>query len=295
MQLVTTPFNKQYLLIWRTEFIFYTPQQRKLAGEWSHVRFTGMPQPNEPKLINSNLKKPLPFAANTFDALYSFHVMEHLSLEAGANHLKEMYRLLKPGAVCRVSTPDLEFFTQDYLKQLQLYNQQPDQTQYQKYQWALLNVIDQAVRRRSGGKMIDAIRDNDFVEDHLKYLNGDLLLALTDLPVPTLKNVLTNKIEYVDGTRTSVSFRCKAFFLIGLQKAISYLHRPWQLKLTYENNLWCYDPILLSRLFEQAGFKNVVVRDYKTSGIGHWERYNFDQSAYGDYPLEPSLYVEGVK
>ncbi|GAB3342280.1 hypothetical protein GCM10027299_56980 [Larkinella ripae] len=295
MNLVTNPFGKKYLLVWRTEFIFYTPQQRQLAGEWSHVRFTGLPQPAEPKLINSNLKKPLPFPANTFDALYSFHVNEHLSLAAGAQFLKEAHRLLKPGAVCRISTPDLEFFVDDYLKQLRQYRQQPGPAQFQQYQWALFNVIDQSVRQQSGGEMLDAIVTNDFVEEHLMHLNGDLLRALRDLPNPSLKQILKNDIRYIDGTPVSPGFRLNAFWRVGLQKAIAKFYRPWHLHLSREKNLWIYDAVTLTRLFEQAGFREVVVRDYKTSGIEHWERYHFDRSAYGDYALEPSLYVEGRK
>lgn len=295
MNVVTTPFAKKYLFIWRTELLFYTPERRKLAGEWTHVCFTGLPEADEPTLINSNLKKPLPFPNGTFDAVYSVHVVEHQSRAAGGQLLKDAYRLLKPGGICRISTPDLEFFARDYLNQLQRYRLDPDKKQFQRYQWALLNVLDQAVRRRSGGEMIDVIQNKEYVQEHLENLNGDLLVFIQNTSRSSIKRILTNTTTYVDGNSTSIGYRLNALFRAGVRKVITLLSRPWHLRLSRENNLWYHDSVSLIQLFEQAGFRDVVVKDYKTSGIDQWERYNFDQSAYGDYPVEPSLFIEGVK
>ena len=57
----------------------------------------------------------------------------------------------------------------------------------------------------------------------------------------------------------------------------------------------CGTASLSGRLFSEAGFSVVTAADYRTSNIPGWARYNFDQSAYGEYPLEPSLYMEGTK
>lgn len=66
-------------------------------------------------------------------------------------------------------------------------------------------------------------------------------------------------------------------------------------ELSHERYLWLFDRISLGRLFLDAGFRNVSATDHRTSNIPEWDRYNFDESAFGDYPVEPSLYMEGIK
>ena len=51
-----------------------------------------------------DLRNPLPFHNNSVDAVYSHHVIEHLpNIE---EHLKDIYRCLKPGGVYRVGGPN---------------------------------------------------------------------------------------------------------------------------------------------------------------------------------------------
>ena len=42
---------------------------------------------------------PLPFESNTFDLVYSSHVLEHFHRNETLNVLKEWFRVLKPGGV----------------------------------------------------------------------------------------------------------------------------------------------------------------------------------------------------
>jgi len=48
-----------------------------------------------------------PFADQTFDYVFSEHLIEHLTYEEGLSMLSESYRILKPHAKLRVATPDL--------------------------------------------------------------------------------------------------------------------------------------------------------------------------------------------
>jgi predicted SAM-dependent methyltransferase len=50
-----------------------------------------------------------PFPDNTFEKIYSEHMIEHLSYENGKKMIAECYRSLKPGGIIRVSTPDFAF------------------------------------------------------------------------------------------------------------------------------------------------------------------------------------------
>lgn len=55
-----------------------------------------------------NLSKPLPFADNSVNAVFSSHVFEHLFMDEVERLIEEIHRCLTPGGVCRVVVPDLE-------------------------------------------------------------------------------------------------------------------------------------------------------------------------------------------
>lgn len=64
-----------------------------------------------------DLCKPLPFADNSVDAIFSSHVFEHLFMDEVENLIQEIYRCLVPGGVCRVVVPDLEKIIQIFDRQ----------------------------------------------------------------------------------------------------------------------------------------------------------------------------------
>ena len=51
---------------------------------------------------------PLPFEPDTFDLVYSSHVLEHFHRNETLNVLKEWFRVLKPGGILRLSVPSFE-------------------------------------------------------------------------------------------------------------------------------------------------------------------------------------------
>ena len=62
-----------------------------------------------------------------------------------------------------------------------------------------------------------------------------------------------------------------------------------------EINKWLYDHFSMTMLLEKTAFRQVSRKTYRTSDIPEWDRFNLDRSNYGDYPIEPSLYVEARK
>lgn len=51
--------------------------------------------------------RPFPLPDASFDYVYSEHQIEHIPLEAGEQMLAECFRVLRPGGVVRIATPDL--------------------------------------------------------------------------------------------------------------------------------------------------------------------------------------------
>jgi glycosyltransferase involved in cell wall biosynthesis len=56
----------------------------------------------------------IPSEADTISLIYSEHFIEHLSLQDGMNLLRECVRVLCPGGVMRVSTPDIQVLMKAY-------------------------------------------------------------------------------------------------------------------------------------------------------------------------------------
>lgn len=68
------------------------------------------------KITYMDLSKRLKFEDNTVDYSYCSHFIEHLSLTQGKFFLSEVYRVLKPGGIFRIITPDFEKLITNYLE-----------------------------------------------------------------------------------------------------------------------------------------------------------------------------------
>ena len=55
---------------------------------------------------------PLPDCS--FDYIFSEHMIEHVTYQNGKRMILECYRVLKPGGLLRISTPDLSFLVDLY-------------------------------------------------------------------------------------------------------------------------------------------------------------------------------------
>jgi len=64
--------------------------------------------------IFHDLAKPLWFYDNTVDFIYSEHFIEHIGINHAQNMFKEFYRVLKPGGILRIATPDLDYMVEKY-------------------------------------------------------------------------------------------------------------------------------------------------------------------------------------
>ena len=76
---------------------------------WANVDLEGPAQ-----VIKLDLTRPLPLPAESMRYVYSEHFIEHIPREAAERLLRECHRVLKPGGVFRVSTPDLAVLVREY-------------------------------------------------------------------------------------------------------------------------------------------------------------------------------------
>ena len=78
-----------------------------------------------------DVTKKFPFNDNTFDYIFSEHMIEHINYVDGLKMLNESYRVLKSSGKIRISTPDLQFLINLYLN-----SNRYDQTQKDYIEWS---------------------------------------------------------------------------------------------------------------------------------------------------------------
>jgi predicted SAM-dependent methyltransferase len=61
-----------------------------------------------PGIMRMDATKPFPFDSSSFDYVFAEHMIEHVSSEGAMAMLTECHRILRPGGVLRIVTPDLE-------------------------------------------------------------------------------------------------------------------------------------------------------------------------------------------
>jgi predicted SAM-dependent methyltransferase len=69
----------------------------------------------ERHFVELDICRPLPFEAGSLDWAYAEHLVEHVSLGAAIEWLAEVRRILAPGGLLRLTTPDLARYVRGYL------------------------------------------------------------------------------------------------------------------------------------------------------------------------------------
>lgn len=64
--------------------------------------------------LSWNLRRPLPFGADSVDGVFHEHVLEHFTLPQAYELMKEAFRVLRPGGVLRAAVPDAGRYVRGY-------------------------------------------------------------------------------------------------------------------------------------------------------------------------------------
>jgi len=96
-------------------------------------------------IIRWDVIKGLPYEDQSFDVIYSSHMLEHIDRDRVPFVLGHAYRVLKPGGVLRIVVPDLELIIQEYMASLEM----PGSTE--QHEEAIDQLFEQMVRREGAG------------------------------------------------------------------------------------------------------------------------------------------------
>lgn len=225
---------------------------------WTNIDFTS----HSPKIKKANILNGLPYKDNTFDVVYSSHFIEHIPIDSVNLFLKDVYRIMKPGGLLRIVTPDLEFLNNEYKKNLDL-------KFFNKANFITTLILDQCVRTAAGGKLkldMDSFHntnDKEMIEytklligpDAFKYIKLDDANLLKKIYIKIKKDpkFLLNVISMI---------RIK-FFLFFLPKSFKSLNVSTA--SIGEKHMWLYDFNSLSDFLNNSSFNNIKKVDFDAS------------------------------
>jgi SAM-dependent methyltransferase len=234
-----------------------------------------------------DLLEPLPFETGSFDALYAYHVLEHLDLRETRRFLAECRRVLRPGGWLRVSTPDVIGHLRAYLECLEAVRLRPDDRQLRvQLEFTRVLLLDQRVRRRSGGRMLELLRT--------ACVDRDLALRTHGLTGPWLLDVAKGMSS--PAPRSGSSSRSALRAAIGKMRRLlaRRRHRPWwsrDCRETRELEITNWDEVSLVRELAAAGFVEATRSEAGSSRLPGWD--DFDRCPRTAIDIERSAIAEG--
>jgi SAM-dependent methyltransferase len=280
--------------------------------------------PHDPSVMQCDLSQRLPFPDNDFDVVYHSNVLEHIRRADATAFLRECFRVLNPGGILRVAVPDLERICRLYLEKLQLATSGDVASAYDR-DWMLLEMYDQTVREKSGGAMLDFLRQNPlpneaFVLERIGHEGRELLAALRNAspPEPQIQTPSKPQAQVPPSKKRSqlreIIRRPRTLFeMFGRRSRTTpkmddqkFLNDRLgadglraldigRFRLAGEVHQWMYDRFSLARLMSSAGFREPTLRSPVDSAIPGWTKFNLDTLPDGSTIKPDSFFMEATK
>ena len=268
------------------------------CGTRHHPAWTNLDcVPAGPGVIVHDLRKGICFPEEHFDVVYHSHVLEHLRPAEATALLRECHRVLRPGGILRVVVPDLEAIVRLYLEALDRADR-GEAEWAERYDWAMLELYDQAVRETAGGEIRQwllrpTVRAGEFVCSRMGAEGADIRAARAPvppvaLPRPSRLQRRLRLLFHPRMWREALRWR-----LLGRDEY--ELLRLGRFRRSGEVHHWMYDRYALRRLLGSGGFVDVRQTTAQASRIPDWAAYALD-SEPGGAPYKPgSLYMEALR
>ncbi|WP_347272951.1 glycosyltransferase [Candidatus Kuenenia sp.] len=238
---------------------------------WVNVDFNS----TGPGVIAYNLNCGIPFEDGSLDVVYHSHLLEHFSKNSAQRFMSECHRVLKDGGIIRVVVPDLEQIIKWYSTLLEK-SLNGDQEAQKRYEWIMLELFDQMVRRVSGGEMLKYWKQNPMPAESFvtERCGSEVLNAINHL---RSHSNLSQSEDHVTSESALTKEQVGQFVLSG------------------QNHQWMYDRYSLSKLLKEAGFDEIRICSADESRIPDFNSYFMDIEPDGSVRKPDSLFVEAIK
>jgi len=254
------------------------------SPEWINIDWA----PKNRKIIKANLLQPLKFPSQSFDLIYTSHFVEHISRDKLNAFLTEMKRLLKDGGILRIAAPDFEYLTRKYINLI-------DSSEYEKSQFITAQILDQCVRKRSGGSIPDwysRASKNPELLKFIKEVNGHRFNPRV-ISVNSGTLLLEKMLDF-----RKVFGKLRKIYIESVLKLLPDSFVETQVSLTEpgENHAWVYDFFYLRNNLQEAGFSSVMKMSASTSNLIDFPYKSLDTDSL-EIPIKgkETMFIEAIR
>ncbi len=231
-----------------------------------------------------DVRRGLPFQANSCQAVYHSHLLEHLSPPEAAPLLSECFRVLRPGGAIRVVVPDLERMAEMYLEAARAARTGLPAAR-ERHAFLLMELVDQLARHAPGGEFPGFLRSASDVQRRfaIERWGHEAARLMADESAG-------------DRGRTSVRELLRPGEWLGaLASRLSERWRVGTFRTSGEAHRWMYDAVSLAEALGRAGFVEIRSVSAVESRIAGWATFGLDADGQGTPHKPDSLYMEASK
>lgn len=252
------------------------------SSQWENIDWA----PKNSAVKQANLLKRLPYSNDTFDFIYCSHFVEHIPINSIHSFIIECRRVLKENGRIRLVLPDFENIAREYISNI-------DKNHKIFAEFNVVELIDQCVRKESGGELMKWYKNAQIDSDLMQYIykrTGYSLVSKIHR-----ENNLFLKIKNL--TMRSIYVKAQNEYAKYLVKFLPKWYQASHIlkTVTGENHLWVHDFYSIQKILEDNWFINICRLDAFHSLDTDFPIYPLDVDSLGNSRKgEESMYIEAT-
>lgn len=262
----------------------------KFHTEWINIDIHS----SHPSVIKHDIRKGLPFPDSSFDAVYSSHLLEHMSEIEAAALLKEKLRVLKPGGICRIAVPDLEQICRNYLFYLDELSGGSSNNEF-RYRYSKLELFDQMIRTESGGELGKVwVAPSNTDSEVILSRHGKEALSVNSKTVIAQESGVADKGKFLAAPKRILKKIHGRIIKLLLGNEKYRMLQEGIFRNSGEIHRVMYDKYSILKILSDAGFKEEEIVTPFQSKIPEFNRFELD-ILNGEIRKPDSIFAEAIK